>query len=465
MKTLFSNKFFRIGIGLFVTAMLFLLGHHEEAGGAMVANTTLATLAKDPELDETTKNVITAVQNEIKQQVSDAQKGLLTPDKAKEQIDEIVKGLKENELKALTDTINDQGEILNQIKNNLNGGSEAGKSFKEQLREALKLNADALKDVYAKNNGVVKISITDKAAETVDTGNFGAGVIRGLRETEIDRRQMRERTIMAAITIINGGKDSDPISWLERRAKEGGAAFVAEGAAKPYLDHTWTEGKASAEFIAVATPVSRKALTVFSILENEINSLLEDELMDALEEYIIRNAGASALVNSIWSYAKAFTGASLANKVNNAQEFDVLRAAILQARKGNPSDVKHSGRLPNRIYISLDKQAEMDLIKISDGRYLLPPFMSVDGTRISGVEVIGTEFLGDDEFLVGDFTRYAFNVVSPMDIQIGYINDQFIKNELMIRAEMMGNGRVKYHDTWSFVRGTFTAAKAALETP
>lgn len=462
MKKVFNNKWFRIGLGVFVTILFFVLGHKEAAASGPLMATTAAATVEDAELSETEKKVVAALKNQMEQMQKDALKGMVTAEALKNQLEEVKKQLKEKEIKELEETLEKQGKIINQLKEG-EGGSQAKGGILAEIKKQLKDNAEAIKEISAKGHGVVSLQI-NKAAETVDTGNFGTGVIRGLRETEIDRRQMRERTVMNIITIINGGPDSDPLSWLERRPKEGAAAFVTEGSAKPYVDHTWTEGKAAAEFIAVATPVSRKSLTVMSILESEINDILNEELMDALEEYVLRNAGSSSLVNSIWSYAKAFTGATLAGTIEGANEFDVLRAAILQASKGNPSDAKHQGRIPNRIYVSLDIQAKMDLIKDAEGRYLLPPFMSADGVRIAGVEVVGTKFLGADEFLVGDFTRYAFNIVAPVDVQVGYINDQFIKNELMIRCEMMGNGRIKYHDTWSFVRGAFTTAKAALET-
>ena len=393
MKKLLTNKWTRMGLGLLVMALLFIAGHHNEAGASGLITAEAAAVIADDTLSESEMKVVNALKKVLKQQQEDALKGYMTAEQLETQLKALTDGLKEKELKELEDIIANQGTIINQMKD-ANGGSEAKGTFREELRKALLANADAIKEVAAKNSGVVKLEV-NKAATTVTTTAFGAGVIRGLRETEIDRRVMRERTLMDVITIINGGPDSDPLSWLERRPKEGGAAFITEGTAKPYVDHTWTEGKVSAEFIAVATPVSRKALTVMSLLESEINDILNEELLDALEEYMLRNSGASALVNSVWSYAKAFTGASLALAVDGANEFDVLRAAILQARKGNPSDAKSSGRMPNRIYISLDMQAKMDLIKDTQGRYLLPPFMSPDGMRIA--ECRSTKFLGADE--------------------------------------------------------------------
>jgi HK97 family phage major capsid protein len=92
----------------------------------------------------------------------------------------------------------------------------------------------------------------------------------------------------------------------------------------------------------------------------------------------------------------------------------------------------------------------------------MPPFTSADGTVIKGVRVIETNFVDGDEFIVGDFSRYLFNIVDGLSIEIGYINEQFIKNQFTIRAEMYGMGRVKANEAFAFVKGTFTAAKASL---
>ncbi|MDX1938044.1 MAG: phage major capsid protein [Flavihumibacter sp.] len=368
----------------------------------------------------------------------------------------------EAKVKGVVDSALKQGEEINKLKEGNNDAPTDTKAALKAFREEVKAKAEEFKTIAEKSAGVVRL---EKAATTISTTNFGAGVLQGLRETEIDHRHMRERFIMTLITIINGGADSDPLSWLERRPKEGAAALVAESAAKPNIDFTWVEGKVSAEYIAGVTPVTRKALTSMSILENEIMDVLDEELMDTVEEYIIRNSGAVAGINSIWSYAKAFTGSGLATKVNNANIMDVLRATILQCRKGNPADAKHAGRAPNVALISLDTEALMDTEKATDGHYILPPFMAPGNVAVKGVRIVGNKFLADDEFLTGDMSRYAFNIVDPVKTDVGYINDQFVKNELTIRAEMRGNGRVKYHDTWAFVRGTFTAAKAALETP
>ena len=107
----------------------------------------------------------------------------------------------------------------------------------------------------------------------------------------------------------------------------------------------------------------------------------------------------------------------------------------------------------------------MDLQKTSQYAYQFPNFATPDGTIIKGVKVYGTKFLGDDEFLVADTTKYLFNIVEELYIDMNYINDQFIKNQITIRAELMGAGRVKLHETFAFVKGTFNAAQNVINKP
>ncbi len=85
--------------------------------------------------------------------------------------------------------------------------------------------------------------------------------------------------------------------------------------------------------------------------------------------------------------------------------------------------------------------------------------------NVYGLKVYSTNQITDDNFIVGDFKKYLYNQVEPITIEIGLINDDFEKNILRIRGELQGMGRVKAHDTFAFVKGDFSVAKAALEKP
>lgn len=329
-------------------------------------------------------------------------------------------------------------------------------NFQDVLVKALDENKEAL-ETLSKSAGQ-NVRFVVKAVAPLTLGStFGAGVIRGYDEPGITGKPYNPRFIMGLISTMNGGPGSNPLTWVERNPKEGGPAWTLELATKPGMDWVYVRNSANAQFLAVTTAVTKQALLSMPVLQQEINEVLENEMMNKFEQDVITGDGVAPNIKGLFPYATAFAAGSLAGTIANPNDFDVLRVAIGQVLKAN--------FFPNGILVSIDTATSMDLTKGTDGHYILPPFTTSDGAVIKGIRVYASNFVANDNFLVGDLTRYLFNTVEGLTIDIGYINDQFVKNEATIRAELFGMGRVKNHHTLALVKGTFTAAKTALEIP
>lgn len=321
------------------------------------------------------------------------------------------------------------------------------------IMKSLSTNENELKGLVNNPGGNVRFQM--KAVGPISLADsFGSNVLRGFREQGISSKPYNPRFILGLISTMFGGPGSNPISWVNRIPKEGGPAWTVEMATKPGIDFTLTAEQATAEFLAVYTVVTKQALLSMPMLEQEIYSLLNNEMMNKLEQDILTGTGVSPIIKGIIPYATAFAAGSLAGTIPNANIFDVIRAAIGQVYKAN--------FFPNGVLVSIDTATKMDLTKDLEGRYLLPPFTTAEGTVIKGIRIYASNFVPADTFLVGDFTKYLFNFVEGLTIDVGYIDKQFIQNMVTIRAEIYGMGRVKIHETLAFVTGTFTAAIAAL---
>lgn len=339
------------------------------------------------------------------------------------------------------------------------------KTWIDEVKEQFDTKKTDLETFVKTKQGSISIEVKDAIS---NTGIFGDRVIFGLREPGVDKVPFRERFIFNLVQTIQGGPGSNPLSWIEQVPVtgvgiDGAAAWTAESATKPVLKWEYVENKVTAEMLPATAYVTRQAVLNWPLLQSEIQNELIREIYDVLDNSVINGDGTNNSIKGIKFYAKAFNVGDIP-AVTDPQNFDVIRAAIAQVRRGGaPSNRKRGGFMPNYVLVSVDQAAAMDLAKSSsDGHYLLPPFISQDGTVIKGVRVIETNFLEGDEFIVGDFSRYLFNVVDGLRIDIGYINDQFVKNQFTIRAEMYGMGRVKANEAFAFVKGDFTSAKAAL---
>lgn len=356
----------------------------------------------------------------------------------------------QQEIEALGLKVANSGVIEGQIK-----------SVMAQIKEQFFEKADELKGVASKGAGSVRFEIK-AASDPISVSSFGDRVIFGLREPGVDRKPLPQRFIFDIISVMNGGVGSNPLSWVEMVAGAGAPAWTAENAEKPAMNWTYVERKVTAEMIAVYTVVTRQALLNWPILEQEVRGELSRKLYNKLDQAVISGDGTNNTIFGIEYYATAFNPGSVEKA--DATFADVLRVAIGQVRKGGATaSAELGGFNPTYIIVSEDASTELDIAVNDNGTYLLPPFTSQDNTRIKGIPIITTNFIGDDEFIVGDFSRYLFNIVDGLKIDIGYINEQFIFNQLTIRAEMYGMGRVKVNERPAFVKGTFTAAIAALQ--
>lgn len=394
-----------------------------------------------------------------------AQKAL---DDAKELLGKLADKANDSEFKELKQAFEDEKTALQKEINELgikvkNAGiiEKQVKGIMAQLKEQFDAKQSDLTLVHKNSAGVVNFEVK-AASDPISVGSFGDRVIFGFRESGIDKKPLPQRFVFDIIEVMNGGAGSNPLSWVEMVEGAGAPAWTAESATKPAMNWTYIENKVTAEMIAVWTAITRQALLNWPMLEQEIRTELSRKLYNKLDQAVIGGDGTANTIFGIKYYATNFDPGTVTKA--NATTVDVIRVAIGQVRKGGAvADPELGGFNPTYVLVSEDTSTEMDIAVNANGTYLLPPFTSADNTRIKGIPIITSNFIEDDEFIVGDFSRYLFNIVDGLKIDVGYVNDQFIKNQLTVRAELYGMGRVKNHEKPAFVKGTFSAAKAALE--
>jgi hypothetical protein len=69
------------------------------------------------------------------------------------------------------------------------------------------------------------------------------------------------------------------------------------------------------------------------------------------------------------------------------------------------------------------------------------------------------------DFYVGDFTKANLRIREEMNVQVGYVNDDFTKNLVTVLCETRAAAFVKSNHYGAIVKGNFTTAKAALLLP
>ena len=84
---------------------------------------------------------------------------------------------------------------------------------------------------------------------------------------------------------------------------------------------------------------------------------------------------------------------------------------------------------------------------------------------ISGVRIVGNNGVTADTFYVGDLSKYRIRIAEDIMISIGYDGDDWTTNMVTPLAEMMAGAYIPQNQYGAIVKGDFTTAAAALETP
>ena len=365
----------------------------------------------------------------------------------------------EEKLKTADEIAKKQQEHLDALDIRIQKGlkkPENEKSFSEKLYDSLKEKEQALGEL--KNIKKDGVGFNVKAAATMTLGNYSGGTV-GLTQwdpsfTLVPRRNPFLRQLVTVRPV------SDKyVAWAEQANRDGGAGNTAEGTAKTQADFDIVEANKQVEKITAFTKVSKEALADIGFLQSEINNDLLSLINLKLDTDLLSGSGSTPVIKGINSYATTFSVAStgLENAIENANEWDVLRAAIWQVRNGYFE--------PNYIIMNPIDVAKADMLKATTNEYLIHQAAGQYMFKsFYGIPVIENNGMTAGNFLVGDFTKSNLGIREEVNIQIGYDGDDFTKNLITILAEMRAVHYIKSNHTKAFVKGTFSTAKAALET-
>lgn len=335
-------------------------------------------------------------------------------------------------------------------------------SSEEALYNSLKEQADYFKSMVGTKKDSVTIGMKafqKKDATTMLTSSYDG--IFGLTTFDpsiarVPRRKPFLRQIVNSFPVT-----SLLHQWAEESvmARQGDAATTSEGSLKSQISQGWYEDSKKVEKITAFTKASKESLSDISILMSEIQSDLLYRVNNKLDLQILDGDNSSPNLAGILGYAPSFdiAGTVLVGGTTNANEFDVIRAAAWQIEAAGEGEF-----LPNYVIVNPIQAAKMDLTKISDGTYIMPPFASANGQQIAGITVLTNSAITAGDFLVGDFSRSNLGIREDVNIQIGFENDDFTKNLVTMLAEVRAVHYIKSNHVGAFVKGTFSTAIAAI---
>jgi HK97 family phage major capsid protein len=392
-------------------------------------------------------------QNELSKEIQDQITSKTSKEDVSQMVADAIKGIKpsvtEDAFKELEERLVKQGQTIQAMK----ASGNANESFTSQLAKNLTDNAEQLKAL--KNDRSQGVSFQIKAVGTMTTATNTTGQIpQAERESGITRIQRRNPFML---DLVNTGSiNSTTWEWVEQEGVEGEPAMTAEGAKKAQIDFDLVVNDAKVVKVTAFIKVTKEMLDDIDLMRSEIDQELTERINLLIDRQILSGDGTGQNLVGIEANATPFAAGTFADTISEPNNGDVLKVALNQVMI-NEFDA-------NTIIMHPSDVTAMELEKASDGHYIMPPFRNAEGTMVSGVRVVSNTGVDQDDFLAGDFSKAGIRFKEGLNIDVGYENDDFTKNLVTILAEARLVQRVKSNHYGAFVKGTFTAAKALLDS-
>jgi len=330
------------------------------------------------------------------------------------------------------------------------------KDLGNTIFKAYEDNIEKISELKEKG-GLVKLSV--KAVDTMTiTGNYSGGVV-ALSQLEQGVARIVRRVPFLRNLINTATSISKYITYIEQSNPEGGADVTAEGGAKSQADFDLVEKSAETKKITAFIKISKEMIDDLPFIRAEINNELMELIELKLDQQILSGDGTGNNLVGILTNAISWTAGSFATSIVDPNEMDVLRVAIAQ--------IKTALFDPNYIIMHPNDVAKFDVTKTTSGEYTMPMiYRDENGVkRYNGITIIENTGMTEGEFLVGDFNKSNLRIREELNIQVGFVNDDFTKNLFTILAETRATHYVKSNHYGAFVKGTFSTSITALTKP
>lgn len=372
------------------------------------------------------KQEFATVEKNINDKHAESLKGLMKADDFEKFKTEEIAKLSEG-LQKLEDATKEQGNVLNALKEgNINAKP---KTLEDVISEPNTIKA--IKEVQRKGAGNIEIPLNGimlKTAGSTSIGNSIQPMSAPPNSPYLPAAAPLDATNFFGIIynpnfIINyvnrGRTNFSMLPWVNETSVEGAATQVQEGAQKPLWNTRFKVEMSQAKKIAAMSTITEEFDQDLPGFTTIIQRLLTDEVARKWDDEVY---------SAVIAVATAYNITGLNGKVDDANLYDALRAAIAQIGKNN-FNANFIGVNPvTNALIEMQKSA-------TDRLYLMPPFLQ----RLMGMLREGNK-VTEDYALVGDIQQYNVDVYKDLVLKVGYNEDDFRRNQFSVVAE------VRYHD-------------------
>lgn len=386
----------------------------------------------------------------------------LTSEEAKEAIGKIVaEALKTAKItdpvdeaeKTISDVVKEmqkQHDDLVQAFEKWNAGR--GAEIKAQIDAFItEKHADIVKS-FKEGKGFVELTTKDPATITTANGtNISPPAIVGTQLAPLQNVNLRDIPVMSLVNSFS--TDLAAYAYTEAVPGEGDAAIVGEGGTKPQVDFDWATRYAQPYKVAAWLKLTEEAVQDVRGLRDTATNYLrkKHDLKKARLILFGTGSGSPLQPSGATIIGRAFVPGTMAGKVRFPNIMDVINAAITDIATTH----NYQDEMPYMANIAMLNPVDFFLnfvaAKDDRGLPLYPQASLFNRVVIGGVLIVPEETIPAGKILVADLSKYNVSDYLPYTVKIGWINDDFIKNQFVILGESRFHAFVRQLDKQAFI--------------
>ena len=331
----------------------------------------------------------------------------------------------------------------------LNNPVQEGKTLGDQVTKSIKDQVEAIKAGQSIN--------LETKGDTTLTGDYTGNIALSVLDPEVNR--VARQAILLQNVVNRGTTTSKFVTYIQQ-TQAPASTWVTEAEAKFEGEAKYTEVSKEVKKVAGLIKVSKEMLEDLSFMRSEINNDLVLSVQDQIEDQLLNGGTPTTEIEGILSFATSFSAGTLALSVPDATLADVIRVAVAQ--------IETNKFYPTHVVLHPRDVARLHLSKTTTGEYTYPVFYMNPLTgqnMVFNLGVISTTYMAEGTFLVGDMKRDFLKMREAINVQVGYVNDDFKRNMVSILAEARLVNYIKLNDTGAFVKGTIATAITAIDKP
>ncbi len=326
-------------------------------------------------------------------------------------------------------------------------------TFKSSLDKAL--NDGMIEGLVKGNSNAAKFEV--KAGDMTMANSF-TGVVAA--ETVVpDFKFDPSRSVHIRNLIPNGTTDAQTIRFPKESAYDDGAAATAQGSALGQSDFDITATSVNLEKIGTFMRITEEMLADTPQLSSYLSARVPGKVLSIEDNEIMSGDGSSPNLSGLFTDGTAFTtssGGLFYQAIESANEYDVLVVALNQLNLLNYQ--------ASAIIVNPTDMHKIALLKGTTNEYLRNQIYSGLVPTIMGVPVTASTACPNGKFLVGDLNQ-ATQLWIRDNISVEFSREDSTNfRDGFVTVKVAERVALTNYQPNAIVQGTFSTAKAALET-